>query len=331
MNREILVIGYGSIGRRHVQNILELGYKNISVVQRRSTQDNPCMGLPCFASVEEAYQHKSYDDVFICTPTARHMTDLDAVWEQGARNIYLEKPISNTFDNVELFLQKIKDKNARIIMGYDLHFDPGLMKAKEIINSGVLGKVLSANALVGQYLPDWRPHTNYLTGMSVRIDKGGGVMLDLIHEMDYLYDMLGEVHLLTAQIMNSNTLEIETEDLAEIFLRYENGAIATIHLDYLQPTFLRYCRFTCSQGSILWDMAHAEVRWINRDKETFHFSYKDFQRNDRFKNILKTFLEGTNDSRLTTYEKGMKSLAMTIAAKKAAKENTWLFFKNFKP
>ncbi len=325
MIKKILVIGFGSIGKRHTQNLWVIGYRSITVVKPGPIDLSAFPGIHYFPSIEAAYAENSYDAVFICTPTARHMLDLEAVWQLGARTIYLEKPISHTDDGVDAFLQKIKKENACVIIGYDLHFDPGIMKVKELLTGGSMGKLLSANAFVGEYLPDWRPHTDYKKGVSALREKGGGVLLDLVHELDYLSYLVGDAQCVSAQYINSGTLEIETEELAEVLVKFRNGAFATVHLDYLQPMLVRNCRFTCTAGSILWDLVEANVQWINRAKESFSFSYQGFQRNDRFREIIKAFLENPGDSRLTHYEQGLKSLYLAVAAKQAAEKDTCIF------
>ena len=189
--------------------------------------------------------------------------------------------------------------------------------------------MLAANETSRQYLPDRRHNEDHKKGMSASIMKGGGVMLDLIHELDYLYNLFGRVHYITAQKINSGCLEIETEELAEILLKFKNGTLATVHLDYLQPALLRNCRLTGTQGSIVWNMAKTEVKWITLDKKEFIYTYNSFSRNERFKEILKTFLMDHNDDRLCSFEQATESLKMIIAAKKAAEERKYIDLENY--
>jgi len=322
--QKILVIGFGSIGKRHVANLLEFEKYKISVVSRKALSPADSKALQVFPSIDKAYADHVYDAVIICTPTSQHMQDLLAVWEFGARNIYIEKPISNNYSGIDVFSQKINTEKCNVIIGYDLHFDPGFMKVKEWVEQGLIGKVLSANATVGQFLPDWRPHENHKEGMSASVEKGGGVLLDLIHEIDYIYCLLGKPALITAQNINSGSLEIETEELAELLIKFQNGALATIHLDYLQPALVRNCRLTGTDGSIYWNPVTAEVNCMNRDKEKLNFNYTAYTRNDRFKEIMHAFLEDKNDPRLTSFKEAMVSLKMVLTAKKAAAENSYI-------
>ena len=245
------------------------------------------------------------------------------------QNIYLEKPAAHDKGSLQYLKSLINKTQNRIVVGYDLHFDPGMQKIKELITSETTGKPVSINATVGQYLPDWRPQEDYTKGMSASISKGGGVMLDLIHEFDYLYWLMGTAKSIAGHYVHSGALNIQTEDVAEVLLKFENGIIGTIHLDYLQPQLVRNCTITCTSGTIFWDMGLSEVKWINRQKETNEFSYTGFERNERFKQIMQAFLEDKNDDRLTNLEQGLESLKMVLAAKHSSENNVFVNLKTF--
>ncbi len=321
----ILIIGIGSIGRRHLKNCLVLGYDNIDLVSQSGNIPDEFSFLKRYASVKDATNSNSYDFAILCTPTAYHICDLIYLLEKKIPNIYVEKPISHTLSHINKAIFLSQQFNSRVVVGYDLHFESGLQKVKEILDSNLIGKVVSINSKVGQYLPDWRPFQDYRKGMSASIKDGGGVMLDLVHEFDYLYWLLGEVKYIAALYDHSGTLEIETEDVAEVLLQFNNGVLGTIHLDYLQQKLVRDCLITGSNGSILWDLTTSSVKWINNNKEEFEFSYSGFARNDRFLLILDAFLKpNMPDKRLTTLEDGIESLKMVLAAKKSSETKTFI-------
>jgi predicted dehydrogenase len=156
--------------------------------------------------------------------------------------------------------------------------------------------------------------------MSAKKETGGGVMLDLIHEVDYLYWLLGDVESVACSYINTGELEIETEEAAEILLKFSGGTMATIHLDYWQPQLRRFCIFTGTKGTVNWDMAEQKVTVTNTQTQE-EFSYKAFSRNDKFISIVKTFLECPGDERLTNVHEAMQSLKIILAAKQAAENN----------
>ena len=320
----ILVVGIGSIGTRHTANLLSLGYHDVSLVSSKAVLNESFNHLKRYSSLEIALAQDQYDVAIICTPTSCHIKDVIKILNTNVPDLYIEKPLSNSWDEVEEVIKLGREKKARIVIGYDLHFDPGILKVKDTINQNVYGKPLSVNAIVGQYLPDWRPKEDFTKGCSARKDMGGGVLLELIHEFDYLYWLFGSVNSVAAWHTSGEILKIETEEIADVLLKFQTGVSATVHLDYMQPFLIRQCIITCANGSVYLDMAKKEVRCIdNKKRETF-FSYDDFDRNDRFKLIMKTFLEDKDDYRLTSLEQGLESLKIVLAAKKSCQEQKFI-------
>ncbi len=316
---KIVIIGLGSIGLRHLQNILLLGYQSVAVVSRSGILPIDFSHLQAFTSLNNALAAESFDAAIICTPTAFHTASLSALLRAKVPNIYIEKPVSHSLQEMAELVELSASYHSNIVVGYDLHFDPGMQKIKQLLDDEVVGKIVSVNAQVGQYLPDWRPQEDYRTGMSAKVETGGGVMLDLIHEFDYLLWLFGKVKIIACQYTNTGSLEIETEDVSDVLLRFESGATGTIHLDYLQPKLVRNCMITGSNGTIFWNLATSSVKWTTTNKKENEFSYQGYERNTRFVEIMKTFLQKKNDPRLTNLKKGIESLKLVIAAKKSAK------------
>ncbi len=298
---------------------MQLGYSSISVVSRSGILPDTFSHLTVYSSLQQALAH-SFDVAIVCTPTAMHTEAIKNLLLAKIPNIYIEKPVSHSLSGVSELLTLSKQYNNNVVVGFDLHFDPGMQKVKQLLEDRAIGKVVSVNAQVGQYLPDWRPQEDYRKGMSARVETGGGVMLDLVHEFDYLLWLFGNVKSIACQYTNSGALEIETEDTSDVLLRFENGIIGTIHLDYLQPKLVRNCMITGSNGTIFWNLATSTVKWITTDKTEEEFSYHGYERNTRFMEIINTFLQNRNDSRLTNLEQGIESLKLVVAAKHSAEK-----------
>jgi len=325
----ILLIGAGSIGKRHIANLLSLGYNNISVVTRSHLPEE-LLHLTTYKTIAGALQNSIFDVAFICTPTALHIENLQLLLEKQIKNIYIEKPLSHTVENIKQVLDLASGYDNNIVVGYDLHFDPGVQKVYELLQAGTIGRVLSVNAFVGQYLPLWRPYEDHRTGMSAKKSTGGGVLLDIVHEFDYLYWLNGATETVAGLNTNSGTLEIETEEVAEVILKYANGSIGSVHLDYMQPSLVRYCIITGAKGSITCNMADKKVTWAMHNGDKGEFNYETFERNDRFKEIVKNFLENKGDYRLTSLQNALESLYIVEAAKYSSANNCMVNLQNFK-
>jgi predicted dehydrogenase len=318
---KIVLIGPGSIGKRHLSNLLDIGYKDIAVVSRSGVLPDEFNDNSVYSTVEEALMNEGFDAAFICTPTSLHIQDLLFLLKHQIRNIYIEKPLSNSSAQLNEAVELANSYSSNIVVGYDLHFEPGLQKVRELLQQKAIGHVTSANAFVGQHLIQWRSYQDHRRGMSAKREMGGGVMLDLIHEVDYLYWLFGDVESVVCSYTNTGELEIETEEAAEILLKFSGGVMATVHLDYLQPQLKRFCIFTGTKGTIYWDLADQKVTVTNMQKQQEGFSYQSFNRNDRFIAVIKTFLERPNDERLTKLPQAIKSLKIVLAAKQAAENN----------
>ncbi len=319
-SKKILVIGLGSIGTRHFNNLNTLGFEDIVLVSSKHDRPTAWEGYEVFPKLDQALQAYDYTHAFVCSPTASHVGQLKELVAAKVSKIYLEKPISHNLDDLEQF-KTASDQGVQILVGFDLHFDPGLTRVRKLLHDKAIGKVYSANAFVGQYLPDWRPYEDHRKGMSASLERGGGVMLDLIHEFDYLIWLLGRVQSVSAIYQENPELEIETEDVADVLIRFEFGATGTIHLDYHQRVLIRNCVFTGALGTIKWDLAARTVTLTKADKTEELFDFSSFERNDRYLEIAKAFMNTESDDRICTFEQGLESLQLVMASKISSQSN----------
>jgi predicted dehydrogenase len=324
MDKKILIIGFGSIGKRHLRNVLSLGYNDVSVVSRSKINEEEFPSVKFYQTIEVAFQNIFFDTAFICTPTSLHISNLLELLKYKVNNIYVEKPISNSYEKIEEVLSFASSYKNNIVVGYDLHFDLGLQKVKELFSQNIIGKIVSANAFVGQHLSQWRPHEDHRKGMSAKQETGGGVLLDLIHEFDYLHWLSGDIDYVACDHINTNELQIETEESANVLLKFVSGASAAIHLDYLQKKIIRNCIFTGTKGTIILDLVKRKVNWIDENETENEFDYSHTERNDRFISIAKSFLENESDKKLTNFDNGLKSLQIVLAAKRSFEEKRFV-------
>ena len=316
----ILIAGLGSIGLRHLNNLLQLGVEDILLLRTRNEPLIEAPHLPIFTNLQDALNQKP-DAVIVSNPTSHHIeTALPAA--QASCHLFLEKPLSHTWQDVDTLLATVKQKELISMVGFDMHFDPGLQKVRQLLQDSAIGHVAAIQAQVGQYLPDWHPWEDYRKGVSARVETGGGVILDLIHEIDYVTWLMGDAKEVMSMNGRVSSLEIQTEDTAAILIRFMNNAIGTINLDYIQRTLSRSCRIIGEEGTITWDFLNQKVSWyLATDKAWHEFSYSGFQRNDRFLAEMKHFLECLQGKAKpeVNLESGSRSLKIALAAKESGK------------
>ena len=114
-------------------------------------------------------------------------------------------------------------------------------------------------------------------------------------------------------------------------MKFDNNVIGTIHLDYLQQKLVRNCLITGSDGTIFWDLTSSKVKWILKNKSEHEFSYEGFERNDRFINIIKDFLENKSNEQITLFDQGLQSLKLILAAKHSSNKNVFVEMETFNP
>lgn len=315
----ILIAGLGSIGRRHLRNLACMGEHEIVLYRTHPIPVDEGPDLPIYTELSQALSTRP-DLVIVSTPTAHHLSVALPAARAGC-HLFIEKPLSHSWDGVNELVKEIQGRGLFSLMGFDLRFDPGLCKVKELLEEGLIGRVISIQAQVGQYLPDWHPWEDYRKGVSASPEMGGGVILDLIHELDYVTWLLGPVSELACFAGHVSHLEIRTEDTAAILLQFESGAIGTVHLDYLQRTPSRTCRIIGEEGTILWDYHAQQARWYKAGKDEWEeFAYPDRQRNDRFLSEMKHVLAclAGQDRPRADVTVGRQVLRLALAAKESA-------------
>lgn len=317
----VLVIGAGSIGRRHLRNLRALGISMLSCCEpdgeRLSAACSEVSAAP-FSDLEAALA-PAPTAVFVCTPPVFHVEQAMMALRAGS-HVFLEKPLSNSLDGVAA-LTELAQRSGRVIqVGYNLRSNPGVKKLKELLDAGEIGRVLWARAEFGQYLPDWRPTQDYRESYTARQDLGGGIVLDGSHELDYILWLLGEPVEMVCMAGKVSGLVADVEDCATILLRFANGAQADVHVDFVQRGYHRSCKIAGERGNLLWDYSSNQVRMYRAEKSEWTAFPYEFQPNDMYVSEVKAFLECIqgNGSPVVTLAEAARVLELAIAAKRAA-------------
>lgn len=316
---KILIIGYGSIGKRHLKNMLSLGKKDTELMLCRSSKKEANAGNNVFFDLDEALAQKP-DVVFITNPTSLHITAALKAAEKGC-HLFIEKPLSNNADGVDKLLKIVEEKNLIVMVGYNMRFHQSIVLMKNLLDKKTIGKVLAARIEVGSYLPDWHPGEDYRKSYSASKALGGGVILDLSHELDYARWLLGEVREVMCFSGKLSSLDIETEDTAEIILRMESGALVEIHLDYLQRSPIRTCEIIGELGTIKWNSDEKDVKLFSIKKNKWEsFKEKEDDRNSMYVDEVRHFIDCVENGKkpLVSALEGKKVLDIALAAKKSS-------------
>ena len=183
---KVLVVGYGSIGKRHIENLSKLKNVQIIVCTKRNSdkflQEKKCN---IYESLTDCIRENPLFAI-IANQTRFHMKTALRLAKEGI-HMLIEKPLSHSLQGTKELLDVVNKKKLIVLMGCNFRFHPSFMLMKNIVLQGDLGRIISARVENGSFLPDWHPYENYQTNYAARTDLGGGAVLTCIHEIDYLY------------------------------------------------------------------------------------------------------------------------------------------------
>jgi predicted dehydrogenase len=316
---KFLIVGFGSIGKRHFDNLQQIGEVEIAVLTRR---DVTIPGVKLYKSLYNALG-QDFDAVLVTNETSLHIQTALAFAEKG-RNLFIEKPLSHNLKDIGRLAALANRRNLKVMIGCNMRFHPAVSLGKKLVQQGKIGRIISAQVRAGQYLPDWHPGRDYRNSYSARSDKGGGVVLDLIHELDYAGWFFGPASRVFAFCGKKSQLEIETEDTAEILLEFQNGVWCQVHLDYLQRAPARTFSIIGTEGVVEGDIINNNVRLFEAGRQNWEAvtTGSVYDNNSMYLAELKHFIEyiaGIAPQPLISLEDGIRALKISLAVKKSAR------------
>lgn len=310
-----LVIGVGSIGKRHIKNLLSLG-QEVYAFDGNIDKVNEVTKI---GASRHTYTN-NYDAYIICTPPDSHIEHSFTAWEHKS-HIFIEKPISNNLNRVGELISKAKTEERIIQVGYQLRFHPGLRLVKKLIDEDRIGKLLSIQAEFGQYLPDWHPGEDYRNLYTAHEDQGGGIILDASHEIDYTRWLAdSEIRSVACFTSHRNELlDMSTDDSASILLKCANNLVITICLDFNNRTYTRNCELIGEKGTIIWDYNLATVMLFDGTEHNLMSDRKTDMYLEEMKSLISCIER--KDKPVVDGETGKRVLEIALAAKQSATEN----------
>lgn len=317
-----LVVGSGSIGKRRIGILNDLGVTSINICDK---------SLARLEDVSRKYKiegkYTDYnkalaqnpDVVIICTPPVFHIPIAKSAVEAGA-DLMIEKPLAHNLDGVDSLVKLIKKKKVVAGVAYTMRFHKGVNLLRNMLEQKIVGKVYSVRAECGQYLPDWHPWEDYRKWYMSKKNEGGGAILDISHEIDYLRWFLGDAKEVGCFYGTVSDLEMDADDMAEIILRFKNGAIGSVHLDLLQRIYRRNCEVIGEKGTILWDYTAKQIKVYTKEKDSWETAEYKEERSEMFIEETKHFIKcfGRKAQVKVSVEDAAKTLAVAVSAKESS-------------
>lgn len=321
------VIGCGSIGKRHINNLLILKKKlSIKKILIYDPSKNNIKQFQLNDKIEICKNKKDLliksNAVIVSTPNHLHSIDtLNAI--KNNCHVLVEKPFSHKIKLVDQILKTVKKKNLVLMTGYMLRYYKPFIEAKKIIDKKLLGKIYFAQINCGIFLPNWRPHLDYRKNYGAKRSQGGGVVLDLVHEINYAKWFFGKFKKISSYISKLSNLEIDTEDFASINYITKDNIYVSLTLDYLNQAYNRNFKIIGEKATLKWDFLDhkLEIYDINKKKWKTIIHLKKFDFNQTYLNELSNFILSckNKDKPKILMNEGKEDLEFIIAAFKSSK------------
>lgn len=301
--KSVLVVGYGSIGARHAEVLSVLGCR-VAIVSQQKIEKYPSYSL-----ITQAIDTESPDYIVIANATILHgrtLMDIRSAGYEG--DVLVEKPLVSQLDSKAI----TTDLNSYV--GYNLRFHPTLQRLKQLIGAET---VLSVQAYVGQYLPDWRPGRDYRDSYSASSADGGGVLRDLSHELDLVLWLFGDWIRVAANGGHYSKLEIDSDDLQSVLLVTRDCPNLCIQMNYLDRNTRRFLIINTDEHTIHADLISGALK-IDGIIENYSFEH-----NQTYKNMHESVLS-KKPVGLCSFADGVAVMSLIHAIEDATEQQKWI-------
>lgn len=299
-----LVIGYGSIGQRHARILKDIGLE-VSIVSRRM-QGEPNV----YKDLQSAFQANVYDYIVIANETFAHFDTLEQILNNNFNftgKILVEKPLFAQMESCDFDC-------SNTFVAYNLRFHPLIMLLKTML---VDEQIISVNAYAGQYLPSWRSNADYTTCYSAFRERGGGVLRDLSHELDYLTKLFGEWYSLAASMSKISDLNIQSEDYVQVSYKTKQQVHISVELNYLDRIIQRFVIVQTYNKTIKIDFINNNIN-CNGEIQQLETVDRDFTYKKQHEALL------NNSTHCCSFEEGLKVVKMIEAVEKSSLNKEWV-------
>lgn len=314
------VVGMGSIAKRHLANLRHLHpqAKIYSVSASGRNTELP-VHADAIINLDQLLEEKPIY-VIVASPAPYHVTTSKVLLQNGIA-VLIEKPLADTFERCNELVAGLTTESAAVSVGYCLRFLPSAQVVKSYLNRSLLGEVYNVESNVGQFLPSWRTDKNYKDSVSARKELGGGVLLEISHELDYLFWLFGDLELQHSWLRTTEELGLDVEEIADLVLTTTSGTYISVHLDFIQKSTQRNCEFIGEKGRLVWDIMANTVTLYHAEGVEILYAEPEYNKNGMYVDMLLAFENTKADgmSYLATVESASTVIKLIEYAKQTNK------------
>jgi predicted dehydrogenase len=323
----VLIVGFGSIGRKHLQ-ILKRVRPALRAVILRSGLNPEISEAEIGARVVydfPAAMRLGLDAAIVASPANTHITYLRDILRAGIP-VFVEKPLSSSLEEIDAFLE-VEEALSKtpVHVGYVLRHDPTAQKMYELIRDRRIGDIVHARVEAGSFLPNWRKTNDFRNSVSARKDLGGGVLLELSHEIDYISWFFGKIRAVCAISPGKKVFDLDVEEMVEALIQTDRASIS-MNINFNTARTLREVRVFGSQGTIQWDAMKKEISIFGNDGSVENFQWENLDMNQIFEVQARHFLESAETSfpPKVGLEEGVQAVRVVDALRRSIDERRWV-------
>lgn len=257
---KILILGVGSIGRRHMTNLRNIGETDLVIADpsKAALEKARAMhpGAKFIDDPASVLKFGPFGAVFICSPPQLHLAQLDAALDHGA-HVFVEKPFGLTCDGVEAVLKKADAKRLKVMTAFNMRYLELIRAMKKWLDEGRIGRVLGCRICLSSYMPNWHPDEDYRQGFMAYWRSGGGALFDCVHGIDLVQWLAGEIESV-ACLQRTTLLEMETDDVSALTCMTSVGAVCSLYFDFVDRIPRKSLELIGSEGTMIWEYDKSE-------------------------------------------------------------------------
>ena len=324
---KLAIVGLGSIGRRHLGNFHSIGVETLLTYDIVQAQREAAAAQFPFVTVTPTLEAAldGADGVVICTPPDCHVTIGRLAAERGA-HLMVEKPLAMSLAGVEELLRACDAKGLRVLTAYNWRYWPAMLLVEQLLKEGRIGPVRAARTEYAYHLSIRYPGKDYRQFYMADAGQGGGCLLDESHAIDYMRWLLGEIIEVSAVVDRVSSLEIATDDIADLTVRFASGTVGNIHMNLFAWNIHSHFELLGEEGVIQWRRFENEVRVFDPKTNRWEIYPFTCQLNDMYLEEARHFVECVRGKAIPKCDgwDGLKTMRVIEAARRASAERRWV-------
>jgi predicted dehydrogenase len=325
---KLAIIGLGSIGRRHLGNFHSIGVEPLAAWDADAGARTAAATQFPFATITPTLEAAldGAAGVVVCTPPDAHLA-LGRMATERRAHVMVEKPLTQTLDGVEAWLADCDAKGVRVLTAYNWRYWPPMLLAEKLLKEGRIGPVRAARTEYAYHLPQHRyPGRDYRQYYMAKAAQGGGCVLDESHAIDYMRWLCGEIVEVSAVVDRISSLEIDTDDIADLTVRFASGAVGNIHMNLFAWNMHSHFELMGEAGVLQWRRFENEIRVFDGAANRWEIHPFSGQLNDMYVDEARHFLAVIRGEAAPACDgwDGLRTMKVIDAARRASAERRWV-------